>query len=669
MSKTRIVIVGGGFAGVKCARILRKKLRPDEAEITIFNRENHMVFHPMLAEVAGGSLNPDAVAAPLRQMLPKVMCRTEDVVEVRPDAREVVFENYEGRNETIPYDHCVLACGGVVNLGMVPGMADHAFPLKTVGDAVALRAHIMQQLEKAEVCADAEKRRWYLTFIVIGGGYSGVEAAGEINDLARGSRKFFQNIRPEDIRVCIVHSRDQLLPEIGAKLRDFTRAKMEKAGVEVVLEARAAMVTHEGIFLKDGREIPGATVVCTIGSTASPIIKRLEVELDGNRPRTEPDMRVVGKEDLWAVGDCASVINAHDGKPSPPTGQFAERQGKQTAYNILRVLKGEPTKPFSFKPVGQLCSIGGHRAVAEIMGMRLSGFIAWVMWRLIYLMKLPTWARRIKVGFDWAWQVVFSRDLTHLRQDRTSRVSRALYKSGDYIFKEGDPATDFYVVESGEVEVVRKDGDQDEVLALLGPGDFFGEMALLSDKPRNAAVRARVDTEAVVMGKNVFKQVSGSLAPLQDLLTRAVVRRGESNWHRTPRVQEALESVRIGELLTSTAQREIQDTATFQDCLDQFQKNDVDYLCVKTADGSLRGVVDRGNFLRAVEEGLLPESPVTELMTEARFTVTPNDFALVAAGTMKEQGLVWLPVVTDSSSRRLVGAIEADDMLARVLKS
>jgi NADH:quinone reductase (non-electrogenic) len=672
MAKTRIVIVGGGFAGVKCARTLRKKLDREEAEIVIFNKENHMVFHPMLAEVAGGSLNPDAVAAPLRQMLPKVMCRTEDVVEVKLEEKEVVYEAHDGRLESIPYDHCVLACGGVVNLGMVPGMADHAFPLKTVGDAVALRAHIMQQLEKAEVCADPDRRRWYLTFVVIGGGYSGVECAGEINDLARGSTRFFENVKDEDIRVCLVHSRNQLLPEIGSQLRDFTKTKMEKAGVEVVLEARAAMVTPEGIVLKDGRELSGATVICTIGSTASPVIKKLSVEMEKNRPLTEADMRVKGQDSLWAVGDCATIINAHDGKVSPPTGQFAERQGKQCALNIVRTLKGENTEAFSFNPVGQLCSIGGHRAVAEIKGFRLSGFIAWVMWRLIYLAKLPTFARKIKVGFDWAWQVVFSRDLTHLRQDRTSRVSRALYKKGDLIFSEGDPATDFYVVESGEVEITRQTAetaaDGGETLAVLGAGDFFGEMALLSDNPRNAGVRARTDVEVVVMGKNVFQQVSGSLAPLQDLLTRAVTRRAEANWHQAPRVLEALESVKVSDLLTSTAQREVVGDADFATCLQLFRDQDLDYLCVRDADGRLLGYVERGNFLIAVEQGRENDTPVTEFMTEAKFTVTPDDRALVAAGTMKDHGLVWLPVVADSSSRRLVGAIEADDMLARSLK-
>lgn len=525
MGRKRIVIVGGGFAGVECARRLRKKLARDAWDVVIFNRENHMVFHPMLAEVAGGSLNPDAVAAPLRQMLPGVGCRTEDVEGVDLDARELIFEAHDGRTDRLGYDHLVLSCGSDVNLGMVPGMADHAFPLKTVGDAVALRAHVMQQLERAEVCSDVEQRRWYLSFVVVGGGYSGVESAGEINDLARSSRRFFQNIAADDIRVSIIHSRDQLLPEISSSLRDFTKRKMEATGIDVLLEGRVSAATARGVVLKDGREVEGGTVVCTIGTTPTAVVQKLEVEKERGRLLTEPDMRLRGREDVWAMGDCAVVMNAHDDKPSPPTGQFAARQGRQLADNLLRVLAGKSTVPFSFKPLGQMCAIGGKSAVAEVFGRRVSGFVAWVLWRGVYLSKLPSFSRKVKVGFDWMWELFFSRDLVHLRGDTTSRVSHAYYRSGDVVFHEGDPAADFYVIETGKAEVVKGE----RVIATLDEGDFFGEMALLSDEPRSATVRAAADMEVVIVGSTVFNQVSESLAPLRKLLTEEAERRREGN--------------------------------------------------------------------------------------------------------------------------------------------
>jgi NADH dehydrogenase len=524
MASSRIVIVGGGFGGVKCTKTLRNKLSRDGYEVVLFNRENHMVFQPLLAEVVGASINPDAVAAPLRQLLPGVHCRTEEVTKIALEESFIEYEGHDGNLCQMSYDHLVVACGTVVDLSRIPGMADHAFPLRMVGDAIALRYHVMEQMEKAEVCDDPERRRWYLSFIVIGGGFSGVEVAGEINDLVRGTYRLFENITSDDITVTIIHSHDQLLPEISPKLRDFARAKMEKAGIRMVLNTHASFVTPEGVGLEDSRIIRGATVVCTVGNTMSPIIERLEIPKERGRLPTEADMRIRGFKNAWTIGDCAHIINTYNNKPSPPTGQFAERQGQQVAESIVRVLHGQETHPFYFKPLGQLCSIGGHNAVAEILGMRISGFIAWFLWRSVYLLKLPSWPRRIKVGFDWAWELVFSRDLAHPKANQTERVSKAYYRPGDYIFHQGEPGINFYIIEKGEVEVLRSDGEEKstEVLAVLGSGDFFGEMALVDNQPRNATIRARTPVEVVVMGRNVFTQISGSLTPFRNLLAEAV---------------------------------------------------------------------------------------------------------------------------------------------------
>ncbi|MCH7519492.1 MAG: FAD-dependent oxidoreductase, partial [Candidatus Dadabacteria bacterium] len=249
--RKKIKIIGGGFAGVKCALTLRKKLSRDEVDIILYNSENYLVFQPLLAEVVGASISPDPVAVPLRQMLPGVYCRTEDITRIDVNSNYVEYLGDEGRKGQMYYDHLVIACGSVVNLGLIPGMTDHAFPLKTVGDAVALRYHVMQQMENAEICEDAERRRWYLSFVIVGGGFSGVEVAGEINDLVRDTRKFFRNIPNEDIKVTLVHSRDQLLPEVSSKLRDFTKVKMEEAGINVVLNRRVSYVTHEGVGFND----------------------------------------------------------------------------------------------------------------------------------------------------------------------------------------------------------------------------------------------------------------------------------------------------------------------------------------------------------------------------------------------------------------------------------
>ena len=221
------------------------------------------------------------------------------------------------------YDQLVIACGGVTNLNVVPGMADHAFPLKTIGDAAALRSQIMEQMEKAEVCSDPERRQRHLAFIVVGGGFSGAEAAGEINDLVRGSARCFRNWTCQDVKVVLLHSRDQILPEISPDLREFARQKMEKAGVTMLLNARVNLATPAGVGLADGQFVRGETIICTIGSAPAPVVERLGIPKEKGRLLTEPDMRVQGLRNVWAVGDCAYIINSHDNQAAPTTGQFA----------------------------------------------------------------------------------------------------------------------------------------------------------------------------------------------------------------------------------------------------------------------------------------------------------------------------------------------------------
>src|SRR5215469_6660562 len=485
MPSKRIIIIGGGFAGVKCAKALVHGLSPHEAELVLFNRENHLVFSPLLAEVVGSSINPIDVIVPLRQLLPGVFCRMERVRGIYRETNEIEYDAENGHPARLSYDHLVLACGNVTNLNVVPGMADHAFPLKTVADAAVLRSHIMTRMEQAEVITDPERRRWHLTFLVVGGGFSGAEVAGEINDLVRSSARYFRNWKGEDVRVLLIHGREQILPEISSGLRDFARKKMEQAGVTILLNVRVTSATPEGVALQNGQFLKGGTIVCTIGNSPAPLIASCNAAKQKDRLVTQPDMRLQGLANVWAVGDCGFTVNATDNQPSPTTGQFAERQGTQCAQNIVRVLRGEPTKPFSFKQLGELCSIGGHSAVADLFGTHLSGFLAWFVWRGVYLFKLPTWGRRVQVGFDWAWLLLFPRDLAHIRIERTDRVSHAHYDSGDFIIRRGEPPTSFYVLEKGEVEVLRpNDGSPPEVVAVLGSGSFFGERALVDNRPR-----------------------------------------------------------------------------------------------------------------------------------------------------------------------------------------
>jgi NADH dehydrogenase len=674
MARKHILILGGGFAGVKCARNLRSLLPEDEYSIIVFNRENHMVFHPLLAEVASAAVQPKDVGAPLRQLLTGVKCRTEDVLNIDLEHGLIEYEAHDGQRSKMEYDELVIACGNAANLALVPGMDEHAFGLKTIGDALALQAHIMQRMEKAEVCADEERRRWYLSFIVVGGGFSGVEVAGEINDLLRKSLKFFHNIKKEDITVTVIHSRDEILPEVNQSLRVRARQQMEEAGVIIRLNSHAARATPDGIALRDGTLLHGGTVVCTIGTSILPIIERLNVPKLNGRIAVEADLRVPGFRNAWAIGDCAAVVNHLDGKLSPTVAQFAERQGVTAAKNIASSLKGTNTVPFSFKMQGQLCSIGGRNAIAEISGLHLSGFIGWFIWRGVYLMKLPSISQRIKVGLEWGFDLIFPRTLAHLRADPSSKVSRAFYSCGDYIFKQGDAAVDFFMIENGEVEVLQaKEDAAPDVVAVLGPGDFFGEAALLDNRSRNASVRARSDVEIVVMGRGVFTQISIALSPLRDAVAKAVKRRGLPP-KSLDEYREVLADLPLAEVTDALPGASLRPDSTVEEAIERINKHRLDFCCVVSASGCLIGIITRSDLLSAIDvatslkDRKVADITVKEIMVKDPICVTKSDSALLAMLTMREHGLKRVPVVESEGDRVACGYVRIENIMDRVVR-
>lgn len=668
MKPLRVIIVGGGFAAVQFAKTLRKGMRASECEILLFNRENHMVFHPLLADVAGASINADSAAAPLRQMLPGVACRTERVERIDLSSSEIEFDDGSRTLTRLHFDHVVLACGAESNLGIIPGMTDHAFPFKVMRDAIDLRQHVVQQMEQAEASTDPDRRRWHLNFIVVGGGFSGVEVAGEINELVRSSTRFYRNFRKDDVVVTLVHSQDQILPEVAPKLREFAGKKMQKAGVSIVLNARAVAATHEGVELNDGRKLRGATIVCTIGTSISPLVQNLDVPKERGRIRTKSEMRIEGQTNAWAVGDCAYIVNAFDNKPSPTTGQFAERQGRQAALNLIRIVKGEATRPFYFKTLGQLCSIGGYQAVAEMMGMRLSGFLAWFLWRGVYLFKLPTWSRRMKVALDWAWDVIFPRDLSFLNTDAAQNVTHAYYRPGDFIHRQGDLVRTFSIIEEGEVEGLQTTEQTAEakVVVVLGKGDFFGEGALLGNYPQETSIRARTVVRLVQIGSDLFSQLASSSAPLRDLLLRTVTRRSGDFWRRLPLAKSLLAEETLASLLDPLPPEALRKDTTLAEAVRALNESASGELLVLDENQRLWATLDRDEFYRIIARiaatptdthGDVTERKLSDLLLGNPVYVSLEDSTLVASATMLDHGVSWLPVVTSKNDPRPVGCL------------
>jgi len=299
-------------------------------------------------------------------------------------------------------------------------------PLKTLGDALFLRNRVLLRLEQAELQGDLELRRRLTSFIIIGGGFSGVEVAGEIADLLRSSLRYYHNVKSEDCRITLLHSRDHILPELSASLGKFARSKMEADGVEIRTNTRVVKITARGVILAGNSEFPeilaAGTVINTIGTTPIPLVENLPCEKVKGRIVTNPDMSVPGYDGVWSLGDCAWVPNTSSpNNTCDPTAQYANRQGKALAGNITARLQGGPTRPFKFVPLGAFSSIGHNKAVAEILSMKLSGLIGFLLWRAVYLIKIPTFARKARLFLEWNWALFFPQDIVHLRFARSGR--------------------------------------------------------------------------------------------------------------------------------------------------------------------------------------------------------------------------------------------------------
>jgi NADH dehydrogenase len=420
----RIVILGGGFAGMTTAQCLENELEKNpSAHITLISETNALLFTPMLAEVAGSSLEPSHISTPLRGSLHRtefIRARTTGI-DLRKQC--VLFEGNaspEGQSEPreIPYDHLVLALGSVSNYLGMANVAKFAFDFKSLLDAIRIRNRVIEMFERADREPDPLLRAPLLTFVIAGGGFAGVELAGALNDFANGILADYPHLDRKEVRVVLVHSRDCILPELSETLGHYAQKKMEARGVIFRMNARLSDAKPGMVTLSDG-DIPAATLVWTAGTAPSALVKSLDLEKDKRGAlKVDLNLAVLHHPGVWALGDCASVTDAKSGKPCPPTAQFALRQAATLARNLSAQLAGKPCRGFHFDSLGALCVIGHQTACAELTvpfarsrSMRFSGLFAWLMWRGIYLAKLPGLERKIRVLFDWTIELFFPRDI------------------------------------------------------------------------------------------------------------------------------------------------------------------------------------------------------------------------------------------------------------------
>lgn len=421
----QILVLGGGFAGVAVAHRLERRLRPDEAEIALVSRDNFTLFTPMLPEVSSGGLELRHIVTPVRAQLHRTRFVLGEIARIDLDACEVdALHPITGDMTALTYDQLVLALGSVTSTFGIPGVAEHTLPLKTLEDAEALRNRVIAAMEQAVVTSPGPERQRLLTFAVVGGGYTGCECAGELVDFFRSIIRFYPPLRVTDVRMILIEAGRALLPDLPEAMGRYTTQNLARRRVELIIGDGVTRIDEGGITLQSGTYIPTTTVIWSAGVRPSPVLKDLPgvVHARNGGIMVNRDMSVIGRPGVWALGDCAWIPSKDNAEQSdrsawyPATAQHAIREGPALADNIVAVLRGEPTKPFTFNALGTMASLGARRGVAALPGgIVLTGFFAWILWRAYYLARLPGLDRRVRVAVDWTLGLIFPRDIAEIR--------------------------------------------------------------------------------------------------------------------------------------------------------------------------------------------------------------------------------------------------------------
>ena len=416
--RPHILIVGGGYVGMYTALRLQKKLRRNEARITIVDPQNYMTYQPFLPETAAGSLEPRHVVVPLRKVLKQCRVLTGLVTGIDHASRTATVLPVEGPAYPVRYDVIVVAPGSVVRTLPIPGLAEQGIGFKTVGEAIYLRNHVLSRLDYAASVTDAEHRRRALTFVFIGGGYAGIEAFAELEDMARYATRYYGNVDPADMRWVLIEATGRILPEVSVPMAEYTVKQLLKRNMDIRLSTRVDSLTGGHVVLTDGDEFDAETIVWTAGVKANPMLTRTDLPLDEKgRLRCTADLRVEGVEDAWGAGDCAAVPDLTDpGSFTGPSAQHAVRQTKTLAANIVAAHRRRQLTDYRHKYVGSVASLGLYRGVAEVYGIKLRGWPAWFMHRTYHVSRMPTVNRKVRVLADWTLAIFFPREVVSLGQ-------------------------------------------------------------------------------------------------------------------------------------------------------------------------------------------------------------------------------------------------------------
>jgi len=535
LAPARVVVLGGGFGGVYTALHLERLAAKGAAiEVSLVNRENYLVFQPMLAEVIAGDVGILDTVSPLRQLLASTDLFVREIEGVDLDRRVVsIGAGLTPSTQELAFDHLVVALGSVTDFRGVPGLPEHALPFKTLADAVRIRNHVINVLEQASVVRDEDLRRSMLTFVVAGGGFSGTEVAAALNDFVRGAVAHYRSIPRGDVRIVLVHSGSRLLErELTPQLAAYATKTLAGQGIELMLGERLVAASPHSAVLSGERRISTRTLISTVPSSPNPVVEALGLPSSAGRVQCDATMAVDGCAGVWAVGDCAQVPMP-GGEPCPPTAQHAIRQAKMLAGNIAADQSEARRRSFAFTGLGKLGALGHHRAVAELPGgVRMAGLPAWLMWRGVYWSKLPGASRKTRVAISWLSDLVLPSHPVQLNLGGGRGAIQAHYEPGEIVFNEGDTGDSLLMILSGRVEVLKRFGAEPQVIRMLGPGEYFGEMALLGRRPRSASARAVSALDLLVLPGSDFVALANSLADFRSEFEDVARGRAESDARR-----------------------------------------------------------------------------------------------------------------------------------------
>jgi NADH dehydrogenase len=528
-NKKKVLVVGGGFGGVFAAKALERQGR-GKLDVELVNANNYFVFQPLLPEVAAASIHSADAVVPLRQLLRRLQVRQAEVMGIDFAKKSVtVVQGARRVPIDLPYDELVIALGTSVDLKRFPGLPEHALTMKDLADAHRLRTHVIGCLEAADVTRDPDVKKQLLGFVTVGAGFSGVETVAETRELVSHALKYYPNIHPDEVRFYLIEYADRILPTFPAELAEYATRRLRKSGIEVITGIGTKSATGTAVELTDGREIPTSTIVATIGNGPHSLVEALGLDLHWGRIKTDRFMQVPGFDGVWALGDAALIplVDKPGEDPAhyaPQTAQFAVREGRQLAANIVAKIAGKDPKPFAYTSRGSLASLGMSKAVADVYGVKLSGTLAWLLWRGFYLSFLPGFAAKLRVGVTWLLNSVMPPNIVQIQS--TPPSSRYIhYRKGDKVFEPGMLIDGFYTVIKGTYRLTIDNPETGEHFEkVFGPGEHFGERVLVRSALRTGLVVALEDGILLFIAQKDFTRFARAFPVLENYFKEYIER-------------------------------------------------------------------------------------------------------------------------------------------------